>query len=232
MLTSKEKVLNDIIIQAKLGNKEKFEDIRKMYFPLQNQITNSFYKKYPFLEYTSFAVFQNIYIGFWDAINTFSFSGKHSFGLYVKKTLIDKINDVIYSTYGVKASYKEINNIIYENAPDRKPHKKRRCIIFLLGLLTPTERRSVFYRYYQRLKEEKYKEYTNLSRYTENPLISKIIKKIRKKTSRLLKDITFDENGRIKYYKMIETSDFRNEKKTKRKFDYMLKKRQKEKKNV
>jgi len=231
-MISKEQVINDIIIQAKLGNKEKFEDIRKMYFPLQNQITTSFYKKYPFLEYTSFAVFQNIYIGFWDAINTFSFSGKHSFGLYVKKTLIKKINDVIYSTYGVKASYKEINNIIYENAPDRKPHKKRRCIIFLLGLLTPVERRSIFYKYYQRLNAENYKDYTNLNKFTENMLIDKSIKKIRKKTSRLLKDITFDENGRIKYYKMIETSDFRNEKKTKRKAEYLLKKTQKEKENV
>ena len=99
------------VLQAKLGKKEAYLHLRKIYNFLLEQIYSSFNKICPIINKVD--IYHDFYIYFWDAITSYSLSDDTScFSRHLKKTLIKGMQRTLDCKYDLKGDLVVNENII------------------------------------------------------------------------------------------------------------------------
>lgn len=132
MILNKRQIINNKVVQARLGSKENFTSLWNMYNFMLKQIYESFAKVYKFLQYSEFEVFQYFYIAMWEVIAEFNFDIDFSF--FLKKRMIEKYLLELKKSYRLPdeaiASPEMIRGLITNNK-DRKAkiNFRRRLVV-------------------------------------------------------------------------------------------------------
>lgn len=96
--------LNRLVLGAKIGNKNDFMFLWKIYGFLIDDIFLSFCKVYKFLEPIKPEIFRDFYIYFWDAIKDYDFEGCWGFSYFLKIYIIKRMLKKIKREYRLDES--------------------------------------------------------------------------------------------------------------------------------
>jgi DNA-directed RNA polymerase specialized sigma24 family protein len=93
--------IDKIVLQAKIGNIDKFNQLRDMYYFLLDEIYQSISEIYPFFKYRKNSLYHDFYFIFWEAIKTYNFSGDLSFSYHLKEIIIEELIKIIINQYSL-----------------------------------------------------------------------------------------------------------------------------------
>lgn len=163
-------MLNEIILSAKIGDKNSFNQLWKGYSELFDNIFLAFCKIYKFLESERFETKYTTKMWFVELINKYSFDSNYGFGYYLKEGMIEKTRQHLRSRYMLPEEIIVKSDIIRsmikrkEISQERRERKKR--IRNSLCSITTRQLQVVFLYFYKGNTLSKCAEILGISDYT------------------------------------------------------------------
>jgi len=165
--------INEIVLKAKIGQKDDFIKLRRIYGTLQEQIFKGFCESYPFLKTRRMDIFREFYFFFWEAINTYDFNSKTSFSYHLKESLIQSAREIMCTYYGYDIENIVGKEVIKSGIIKQEPSKNRKLADKAVRMLTPKKKFVLYLHCYRHLFIYKCRDYTKTSRRgVENSLYS------------------------------------------------------------
>ena len=187
---NKKSHINQIVLRAKIGGKNEYEELRVLYSFLLDQIFYAFCEIYPFLKTRKIDFYHDYYFTFWDAINTYNFTNDLSFSSHLKDNLIDGAKVSLSNQYGFEkadiVSKDEIKGL-FNKKPSSKNRKK---VERLIKSLTIKQKHILCIHCYFGLTQEKCRKLMGVPRINVEKVLGFAYSRIRNKTKKVKKGVT------------------------------------------
>lgn len=199
--------LDQIVLKAKIGGREDLQKLKDMYSFLLDQIYESLCEIYPFIRGRRAGLFGDFYFFFWDAINTYDFTGKVSFSYHLKESLIKDTRKAICEIYGYEeplvVGSDEIKRGIRKKEVEKDVEKGRRFLLKSLKVLTIKQKKMVYLHCYRDIFIYKCRYFGRTNSINVKTILQSAYKRLRG----ILKEIeisTIDGKYKEKIYEITE----------------------------
>lgn len=137
--------INDLILQAKLGKRAAFDELKLMFKFLYDKVLSAFVETYRLPDHRKFEMAYESYFITWEIIKKFNF--QQPFAFFLKEELIARYQEMVEKNW----KYNPIDNEIIKSKIVRKKNKKRRKITKAMRALTGRQMEALYWCWYRNL---------------------------------------------------------------------------------
>lgn len=170
---------------AKIGKKDEFNQLKKIYSFLMEQVYESLSVNHHFLKQTKADVFHNFYFFFWDAINSYDFESDLSFSYHLKETIIDSFRKTITEHYCIHNI--ESAEVIKSRIKREKVERRRKVINMAIRSLSVRQKRLIYLHCYRRMTLDKCRNFTGCNRKRIERMLSRSYRRLYRNLSKVKK---------------------------------------------
>ena len=198
IMINKKAYIDKYVLEARMGKKEGYEHLRKMFDFLLYDIFNSFCTVYPFLKNKKISIYHDFYIVFWNAINSYKFKENQSFGSHLRKTLIAGVQQILRSYYSFEKEAIAEESLINKLICRKSIGKNGIFGLKVFKFLTRTQREAILLNVYERIPRHNCRIFLNKNRNIFNKRMKFAYNNIRKNLNKVR-----IENKKVKYKERV-----------------------------
>lgn len=150
------KAIDQLVLNAKCGDKESFQTLWGMYQPLVMKVVNSVCNKSRYVAQFKQDLIHECYILFWEIINSFDFEGEYYFSYYLKRQAVKLMGKLVEERY--KVPMEQVGLIddvaIFHDADFETERDKIRNLRYAMRKLSGKQLQAVFLYYHKGLTQQ------------------------------------------------------------------------------